>query len=113
MGWVTQTGYKVIRFTARSSGRGPGGHEFVALDARGDSHSAVVGGVDANHFSVALDVDVSGGNDLLRQGQHEIDLAAFFESRVGVKIKSAITHVTCLRFKLGTVVVARQNAYWQ
>jgi hypothetical protein len=88
-------------------------HKFVTIDARGDSHSAVIGGVHAHHFSVALDVDVSSGNNLLRQRQHEINLGAFFESSFGVKIEPAVTYVARLRLKFGTVVVARQNAYWQ
>jgi len=97
---------------ARSSGGGsPGGHKLVALDARCDTHPAVVAGVHANYLSVTLDIDVSSGDDLLLQGQYEINFTAFFKSRVGMKIKSAITDIACLRFEFRTVVVARQDAY--
>src|SRR5580704_774464 len=101
------------RIARRSRGGSACRHKLVTIDARGDSHSAVIGGVHAHHFSVALDVDVSSGNDLLRQRQHEIYLGAFFESSFGVKIEPAVTYVARLRLEFGTIVVARQNAHWQ
>src|SRR5579863_2392086 len=98
-------GRESMAILRRSRGGSARGHKFVTIDARGDSRSAIVGSVDAHHFSVTLDIDVSGGNDLLRQRQHKINLGPFFESRFSVKVQPAVAYVARLRLEFGTVVV--------
>src|SRR5947208_8766255 len=89
------------------------GHEFVARDFRGDSDSAIFGGLDAHNFAEAADIHIARLRHLLWKRDNEFNLVANFEFGVSKKVKAAVTEVPRVCVQFVSFGLSRQNPHGQ
>jgi len=49
--------------------------KLVTIDLGGDAHGAVVGGLDADNLALAMNLDITGTSDLLRESDDKVRFA--------------------------------------
>src|SRR5712692_7608590 len=104
-GVTRKVGEEVLRGSRR------GRHEFIARDFRGNTHPAVLAGLDPHNLSQAADTYVARLRDLLRQSDDELNLAPNFELGIGEEVKPAVTDIPRVRVQFAPFGLPRQNPH--
>src|SRR5438132_4990545 len=94
-------------------GGGRNRHEFVACDFRGDTHFAILGGLDAHDLTEAPDIYIARLRNLLRKCDDEFNLVANFKIGIGKEVEPAVTKVPRMRVQFAPFVLSRQNPHGQ